>query len=131
MYKEFGRFLMSIIPPAHGSVSQVTSWRYRMAMCQIASSVSAALSWLVLAIAFGFVGSMGFATGSDVTTLDQRLRSIEIRQIEQQIVSTVDRKCMAKAEGNESTARLLERRLSELTDDYLALTGRGYRVPEC
>lgn len=131
MWKELAKFLLGVVPPSHGGPQSVMSWRYRMAMCQIASSVSQILQWLVLAAAFGIVGRIGFASQADTQDVRESVMQIQIGQLEGRLFETRVRQCQAIREANSAAKSFLGQKISELQRDYRKLTGHEYGLPGC
>jgi hypothetical protein len=102
-------------------------WRWTVfySLCLIFSVLTAqvAASWGLTPVFSGFAGRE--EVQREVAGMKGQVSRIEIRQLEQTLLDTRSRQCMA------ADKRFITERFNELLREYFVLTGQNWRIPDC
>ena len=126
--------LTSIIPTP--GADPKLDWRWRVSVSMLLGGLTLAVT-AHIALACGLLQAMypGFALASDVTAQARQLTTLQMSQIDNQILVTRTRQCDAMKANppNESAKQFAERRLQDLMEQWaeLAINHQPYRLPDC
>ena len=126
---------LSSIIPTPGANPQL-DWRWRVSVSLLLGGLTLALS-AHIALACGLLPTLwpGFALASDVSAQAAQITSLEMRQIDDQIVLTRTRQCeaMKATPPNESAKWFAESRIQTLTEKWqqMSINHQPYRLPDC
>jgi hypothetical protein len=129
--KEFLTWVCAGLVPPHGTEgNDVYRWRVTVAVMIMANSFGIiGLS----AVAFGFAPVLfhGFASADAVHSVREQFAQIQTNQLDAKIMDTRTRQCRAIVTKNETALQFATERLQAELNEYMALTNKRYRLPEC
>lgn len=124
---------LALVPqPDSGEPRNVYQWRQTAAFCIVLMGLIMGfhIAWACGLLA-GF-GLVGFATASEVQTVQQQNVALMTDQTDNNIREARLQQCLAIGDGNGRAMIFNDKRLSEQLAKYRAITGQAYeRVPDC
>lgn len=121
------------VPPSDGNPAHLLRWGWTITLVTIGIG---AMNAFHIAWACGLLsgyGLFGFARAEDLQTQAKQLNTIQMIQLDNQIITTRTRQCEAIAKNNAAAKFFAEYRLQQLTQQWadLAKNHTPYRIPDC